>query len=93
MWGLLVLLLGILYGVVTPGRANKMRLFLNGVMIGLVVAILFALLGGWSGKAPLGIGSGLLGIVLDAIVLSLLFVLGAFIGDWFDSTRRTRARN
>lgn len=93
MWGILVLLLGGLYGFLTPGGQNKMRLFVNGVMIGVVIAIVFALLGGWAGSAPLGIGSGFFGIILDAIVLSLLFVLGAFIGDWFDSSRRARSNS
>jgi hypothetical protein len=93
MWGLLVLLLGGLYGFFTPGRENKTRLFMNGVMIGLVIAVLFALLGGWAGSAPLGLGSGFFGIILDAIVLSLLFVLGAFVGDWFETTRKTRSRS
>lgn len=92
MWGLLVLLLGGIYGFMSPGRENKSRLFVNGVLIGLVLAILFALLGGWSGRDALGIGSGTFGIILDAIVLSLLFVVGVFIGDWFDRTR-TRSRS
>lgn len=93
MWGLLVLLFGGLYGFFTPGRENKARLFLNGVLIGVVIAVIFALLGGWSGSAPLGIGSGFVGIIIDAVILSLLFVIGAFIGDWIDSSRKSRARN
>ena len=88
MWGLLVLLVGGLYGFLTPGRENKTRLFVNGVLIGIAIALLLALLGGWSGSAPLGLGSGSFGIILDAIVLSLVFVIGVFIGDWADTSRR-----
>ena len=89
IWGLLVLVIGGLYGFFTPGRENKSRLFIKGVIIGVVVAVIFALLGGLSGSAPLGIGSGFVGIIIDAIILSLLFVVVSFIGDWLENNRKS----
>jgi hypothetical protein len=92
-WGVIVFLVGILYGFFTPGRQDKGRLLRNGIIIGLVLALVFALLGAFAGANPLGFGgSGFVGIFVSALVLTILFVLGVWLGDLLEGrgARRTR---
>lgn len=87
-WGFIVLLIGILYGYLSPGRQDKMRLFRNGLVIGIVLGLVFALLGSVAGFHPLGLGAGVVAIVLGVVVLTVLFVLGAWIGDFLEGAPR-----
>lgn len=94
MWGLIVFLVGILYGWLTPGTQDKGRLFLNGLLIGVVLAIVLALFGAAINAAPLPLGTGVLGIILDVLVLTLIFILGAWLGDLIEGYRgRERHRH
>lgn len=80
-WGLVTFIIGIAYGLLKPGRQQKGQLFKTGLLIGVVLAVVFALLGYAVGANPIGIGAGFVGLVIAAVVLSLLFVLGVWIGD------------
>lgn len=91
MWGTLTILLGVLYGYFTPGRQNKKDLFTKAILIGFILAVVFALLGDVLNVHPLGLGSGILATIIGAIVLAVLFVLGAYIGDWIEDRRPRRA--
>lgn len=89
MWGLVTFLIGIAYGFLVKGRQDKSRLFLTGLFVGLVLALIFGLLGGLRG---LGLPGGFLGILIGALILTLLFVLGVWIGDLLEgSSRRSRS--
>jgi uncharacterized membrane protein YadS len=91
MWGLLAIVLGIAYGWLSPGRSDKRRLLMNGLWVGLVVALVVAVLGGLLRADPLFFGVGAVGLFLSVIVLTLLFVLGVWIGDLIEGGRsRTR---
>lgn len=81
MWGLVTFLIGIAYGFFAKGRQDKSRLFMTGLLIGLVLAIIFGLLGGLQG---LGLPGGFLGILIAAVILTILFVIGVWIGDFFE---------
>jgi hypothetical protein len=80
-WGLVTFLVGIVYGLAMPGRQSKFGLFVNGVLIGLIVAIVLLILGAMYNTNPIGLGYGFLDVIVAAAVLSLLFVLGAWLGD------------
>lgn len=87
MWGLLVFLFGLLYGALKRGRQDKSSLFMQGLAIGVVLAIVLVLIGVLTGAPALGFG-GALGIVVTAIILSLLFVLGVWLGDLISGAKR-----
>ena len=89
-WGLVALVVGVLYGAFKPGRQDKSHLFRQGLMIGLVLAIILAVLGALSGSPALGV-AGAVGIILAAIVMTLLFVLGVWLGDLMTASRRRTA--
>jgi CDP-diglyceride synthetase len=92
MWGLLVILGGLLYGWMTPGRQDKGHLLWNGFLLGIVVALVLALLGAAIGAQPLPLGAGLVGIVLTVLILTVLFVLGTWLGDLIEAAvHRDRA--
>lgn len=86
-WGLLTFVIGILYGALARGRQDKSQLFKQGLVIGLVLALVLVLIGFFVGAPALGFG-GALGIIVGAIVLSLLFILGVWIGDLITGARR-----
>jgi hypothetical protein len=90
-WGLIVFLVGIAYGYMTPGREDKMHLFWNGLLIGAVTAFVFAVLGTLSGYDALGFGGGL-GLFITIVALTLLFVVGAWIGDFLEWQPRKASR-
>lgn len=93
MWGLLIFLAGLLYGWMTPGRHDKGRLVWNGFLMGIVIALALALLGAALGSAPLPLGAGIVGIVLTVLVLTVVFVAGAWLGDLVEGALgRNRSR-
>lgn len=89
-WGLIVVVLGFAYGALKPGRQRKGALFLRGLMIGIVLAAILLLLGSLTKVPVLQIAgvAGAVGLVLTALVLSLLFVLGVWLGDLVTGARR-----
>jgi hypothetical protein len=86
MWGLLIFAVGLLYGWMTPGRQDKGRLLWNGFLMGIVVALVIALLGAALGTQPLPLGAGIVGIVLTILILTVVFVAGAWLGDLVEGT-------
>lgn len=79
-WGLVTFIIGLFYGWLSPGREAKWALLKTGLLIGLVLALVFVLLGFLVGATPLGLGGGL-SIFVSVVVLTLLFILGAWLGD------------
>ena len=86
-WGLALFLVGLAYGFFTPGRQDKGRLLRNGLLIGLALAILFALLGAFAHVNPVGLGTTALDTFLSVVILTLLFILGAWLGDLIEGVR------
>ncbi len=92
MWGLLLFLIGLIYGWVTPGRSQGGRLLMNGLWIGLILGLVLALIGAMYNAPPLYAGAGILAVVINVFILTLLFVLGAWIGDLIEGGRQRKTR-
>lgn len=92
-WGLVVFLIGLFVGWLTPGRGDRWRMLKVGLFWGLVLAVALALIGAAVGSSPLGIG-GMWAIFVSVVVLTLLFMLGTWVGDLFEraTTRRRSGR-
>ena len=88
MWGLLALVIGVLYGWLKPGNQDKSRIMVTGILLGLVIALVLTLLGASLGSNPVHFGSGFLGIVLGIVIITLLFVLGVWLGDLIEGKPR-----
>lgn len=83
-WGLVAIVVGALYGYFKKGKQDKSEIFKTGVIWGLIVALIFAVLGALADTNPVGFGAGFLGTALAFIILTALFVLGVLIGDWLE---------
>jgi hypothetical protein len=87
-WGLLAIVIGFLYGALKKGRQDKGRLLREGLMIGLVVGIVLAVIGLVAGVPLLGV-SGFIGAIIAAVVITLLFILGVWLGDLVTGARKS----
>lgn len=88
-WGLVAFVVGILYGALKAGRQDKSDLLKQGLVIGLVVALVLALIGFFTGYGALGVAGGL-AVIWTTLILTLLFVLGVWLGDLFTGQRKRR---
>ncbi len=82
-WPLVIVLVGLAYGALARGKQDKGKLFRQGLMIGIAFGVILAVLAALTGSPFLTILAiaGAVGIVLDAILISLLFILGVWLGD------------
>jgi membrane-associated protease RseP (regulator of RpoE activity) len=95
MFGWLVLLVGIVYGYLKPGRQDKKQMLKTGAIVGLVLSVLLALLGMAVDFNPLGLPVGtntFLGTVVAFIVMTVIFVIGVWVGDWLEGLRAPGTR-
>lgn len=81
LWGVVAVLVGFLYGWLSPGTQDKSRLLVRGLVFGLIIGIVLALLGFAIGSNPFFFGSGFIGIVLGVVIITLLFIVGVWLGD------------
>lgn len=92
-WGLIVFIVGIAYGYMSPGRQDKSTLFKKGLLWGLIIAVVLALIGLIAPDFnPLGaaVGAmGFIGVIIAAIVLTIVFILGVWLGDWIEHRKGT----
>lgn len=91
MWGLLALLAGVLYGWLKPGAQDKSQLFVRGLVFGLIVGVVLALFGYAIGSNPIYFGSGFLALILGVTIITLLFILGVWLGDLLEGRPKKRA--
>lgn len=86
-WGLAAFVIGLVYGLVKAGKQDKSQLFKQGLVIGLVVGIVLALVGFLFGYPILGV-AGFIAVVWGAFVLTLLFILGVWLGDLLSGAKK-----
>lgn len=92
-WGLLAFVAGLLYGWLSPGRQDKGRMMVTGIVYGVIIAAVLGLLGWLLGSNPLflGAGSSFLGIVVAVVILTVLFVVGVWLGDLAEGRKAGRS--
>lgn len=88
-WGLVLFLVGLGYGFFATGKQDKSDLFKRGLLIGVVLGIVLALVGFLAGAPVLGVG-GFLAVLWSALILSLLFILGVWLGDLLEPKGRAQ---
>jgi cation transport ATPase len=84
----LTFVLGIIYGYVSPGRENRGALIRKGLIIGIVLAIIFVALGLSVGGTVMAL-SGMF-VFVEVVILTVLFIIGTWIGDWFEGRSKSR---
>ena len=89
---ILSFIIGIIYGYTGAGKENLGRLLRNGLLIGIVLAIIlvvvglfvspvFFVLGAWTVSAAM--------LFIEVLILTVLFIIGTWIGDWLE--KRSKA--
>lgn len=92
-WGLLAFVVGLLYGWLSPGRQDKGRMLMTGLLYGIVIGVILGLIGWAVGSNPLflGAGAGILGIIVTVVILTVLFVVGVWLGDLLEGRKASRS--
>jgi len=81
---LLVGIAGLIYGYVKSGKEDKTALLKKGSMVGLALGVIFSLLGFFTGVWLLFAVGTLVGVLIGVIYLTIIFIIGTFIGDWLE---------
>jgi len=88
MWfELLNFIIGIAFGFFHHGKEDLLGILRNGAIIGIVLGIIFVLLSALLVPEGISISVGFLGvfgIFIQIIIFVIIFIAGAFIGDWLE---------
>ena len=89
MWGFLIaIVVGIAYGYMSPGKQDKSFIFKRGLLWGLLISVVVALLGYFFHANPLGLAdTSFFGLFLSFVVLTLVFILGVWVGDMIEGRK------
>jgi hypothetical protein len=82
---ILIIIIGIIYGYMKPGKEDRSTLLKKGVVIGIILGAIMVVLGLIGGREILLLGS-LVGAVvfIEVIILAVLFITGTYIGDMLE---------
>lgn len=88
MWfELLNFIIGIAFGFFHHGKEDLLGILRNGAIAGIVLGIIFVLLSALLVPEGISISVGFLGvfgIFIQIIIFVIIFIAGAFIGDWLE---------
>ncbi len=88
MWlELLNFIIGIAFGFFHHGKEDLMGILKNSAIIGIVLGIIFVLVSMFLVPGGISIGVGFLGvfgIFIEIMIFVIIFIVGAFIGDWLE---------
>ncbi len=88
-WELIAPSVGFLYGALAPGKQDKVDIIKRAVFIGVVLGLLFAVVGSLTGQPAYGPG-GVAGAFLSFAIMAVLFVVGVWLGDLLELAIRKR---
>lgn len=82
---ILIIIIGIIYGYMKPGKEDRSALLKKGVVIGIILGAIMVVLGLMGGGGLLLFG-GLVGMYLlfEVIILAVLFIIGTYLGDMLE---------
>jgi hypothetical protein len=83
----LIVLAGVVYGYVRPGKEDRMHILKKGLKIGVIIGAAVGLFGLLTGNILVALAAGFSGILvfaLVALIISIEFVIGTFIGDFLE---------
>lgn len=83
---ILIIIIGIIYGYMKPGKEDRSALLKKGVVIGIILGAIMVVLGLIGGRGILLLGS-LAGamVFIEVIILAVLFIIGTYIGDMLEN--------
>jgi hypothetical protein len=88
MWlELLNFIIGITFGFFHHGKEDLTGILKNSAIIGIILGIIFVLISMFliPGGISIGVGFlGVFGIFIEIMIMVIIFIVGAFIGDWLE---------
>ncbi len=92
MWfELLNFIIGIAFGFLHRGKEDFMGILRNGAIAGLILGIIFVLISTFVVPGGMSLNAsflGIFGIFIVIILYVIIFIVGAFIGDWLEGVLR-----
>ena len=92
MWfELLIFIIGIAFGYLRKGKEDFWGLLKTGAIIGIVLAVFFGIIAFFFAPADIGLGLGLvggIGLFIGIILYVIIFLVGAFVGDWLEGMQK-----
>jgi len=94
MWFyLLNFIIGVGFGFFHRGKEDFMGILRNGAIFGLILGIAFVLISRVLVPGGISLGAGFLGIFdifIVIIIYVIIFIVGAFIGDWLEGVLKKK---
>jgi hypothetical protein len=88
MWlELLNFIIGIAFGFFHHGKEDLMGILKNSAIIGIVLGMIFVIISAFLFPEEIGtiVGFlGIFGIFIEILIFVIIFIVGAFIGDWLE---------
>ncbi len=82
---ILIIIIGIIYGYMKPGKEDRSALLKKGVVIGIILGAIMVVLGLIGGRGILLLGTFVGAVVfIEVIILAVLFIAGTYIGDMLE---------
>jgi len=82
---ILIIIIGIIYGYMKPGKEDRSALLKKGVVIGIILGAIMVVLGLIGGRGILLLGTFVGALVfIEVIILAVLFIVGTYIGDMLE---------
>jgi len=84
---LLDLLIGVAFGFFHKGKEDYTGILRNGAIIGIVIGVIFVFVMNVLVPSTMGVSLGYLGaigFIIEILIYVVLFMAGAFIGDWVE---------
>ncbi len=83
----LIIIVGIIYGYAHPGKEDRVHILKKGLRYGFIIGAIFGFIGLFTGNISVALASGFVGIIgfiIVALIISIEFVIGTFIGDFLE---------
>ncbi len=83
----LIIIAGIIYGYVHPGKEDRVHILKKGLRYGFIIGVIIGFIGLFTDNISVALARGFSGIFLFlifAFMISIEFVIGTFIGDFLE---------
>ncbi|AEA47200.1 hypothetical protein Arcve_1193 [Archaeoglobus veneficus SNP6] len=90
MYILAAFVFGVIYGFIKPGKENRMKLLKESAAVGILIGIVFGLLGTRLPELSnaLALGTGV-AIAILVFFFAVFFIIGTAVGDFLENLRKS----
>jgi len=81
----LVFLVGVVYGYLSPGKEDKLKLLSKGLRIGIIAGLVFGIITLLTGGGLFFFGASMIGLLVVILIYTVIFIAGTIVGDFLES--------